>query len=391
MIQLRRTRSLFAYWRDGRLLFHNFARRLTVSANPIACEVLDFFDSWRTFQQAAVRFADYTPGSVRSSISQLVKQGLLVVNGSPEAAEDRRLAKEWSAWLPEGSFHFSTKDPPYVDFSNWSVARLKSILPKTQAPKIFKTVKGAVKRLLPACAAPDSEFIRVLMARRTHRRFSKEPLPLETVSQLLRLVWGTTGYLHTPLFGKLLRKTSPSGGARHPGEVYLMALRVKGLQAGLYHYHPGGHHLERISTNATPEKAWLYCGRQRYVKDAAALFLMTAIFRRTMWKYGYARAYRAVLLDAGHLCQTFCLVATWLGLAPFCTAALKDTLIERDLGIDGIRESVLYVAGVGLPPDGSSRKPAPASARLRPGIEDYFGATASTIFSKRRSPRRESQ
>jgi hypothetical protein len=28
---------------------------------------------------------------------------------------------------------------------------------------------------------------------------------------------------------------------------------------------------------------------------------------------------------------------------------LKDTLIEEDLGIDGISESVLYVAGVGLP------------------------------------------
>ena len=76
---------------------------------------------------------------------------------------------------------------------------------------------------------------------------------------------------------------------------------------------------------------------------------MTAVFPRTMWKYHHARAYRVVLLDAGHLCQTFCLVATWLGLAPFCTAALKDTLIEKDLGIDGIRESVLYVAGVGLP------------------------------------------
>jgi len=76
---------------------------------------------------------------------------------------------------------------------------------------------------------------------------------------------------------------------------------------------------------------------------------MTAMFPRTMWKYQHARAYRVVLLDAGHLCQTFCLVATWLGLAPFCTAALKDTLIEKDLAIDGIRESVLYVAGVGFP------------------------------------------
>jgi SagB-type dehydrogenase family enzyme len=348
-IQLRRPRSLVAYWRDGRLFFHNFARRLTVSAKPMACEVLDFFGDWRTSQEAIGHFADYTPRSVRSAISQLVKQGLLLVRDSPEAAQDSRIAKEWSAWLPEGSFHFSTKDPPYADFSNWSADRLKSILPKTPTPNIFKTLRGAEKRLLPARAFPDSEFLRVLLARKAHRQFSKEKLTLETVSQLLRLVWGVMGYLHPPLFGKLLHKTSPSGGARHPGEVYLMALRVKGLRAGLYHYHPGRHHLERISTKATPETAWLYCGCQRYVRGAAALFLMTAIFRRTMWKYDYARAYRVVLLDAGHLCQTFCLVATWLGLAPFCTAALKDTLIEQDLGIDGIRESVLYVAGVGLP------------------------------------------
>jgi SagB-type dehydrogenase family enzyme len=152
------------------------------------------------------------------------------------------------------------------------------------------------------------------------------------------------------MFGKLLHKTSPSGGARHPGEVYVMALRVKGLKPGLYHYHPAHHCLKMVSPNATRQKAYLYCARQNHARNAAALFLMTAIFRRTMWKYHLARAYRAVLLDAGHLCQTFCLVATWLGLAPFCTAALKDTLIEEDLGIDGIRESVLYVAGIGCPP-----------------------------------------
>jgi SagB-type dehydrogenase family enzyme len=187
------------------------------------------------------------------------------------------------------------------------------------------------------------------MARKTHRQFSKQKLKLETVSQLLSLTWGVTGYSNSPVFGKLLYKTSPSGGARHPAEVYLMALRVEGLRPGLYHYHPGYHYLKRLRTNVTRERAWLYCARQNHVRHAAALFVMTAVFRRTMWKYRHARAYRVVLLDAGHLCQTFCLVATWLGLAPFCTAALKDTLIEEDIGIDGIRESVLYIAGVGLP------------------------------------------
>jgi SagB-type dehydrogenase family enzyme len=311
--------------------------------------VLDFFSEWRTSEEAIIRFADYTQRSVRSTLSQLVEQGLLLPKNSREVTQDSRIAKEWSAWLPEGSFHFSTKDAVYVDRSNWSLDRLKSIMPKTPQPKIFKTVKGAKKTLPLARSFPDSEFIRVLMARKTHRQFSKKKLTLETVSQLLSLVWGVNGYLYSPRFGKLIHKTSPSAGARHPGEVYLMALRVEGLRPGLYHYHPAHQHLETIRADATREKAWLYCARQHFVRNAAALFLMTAVFRRTMWKYHLARAYRVVLLDAGHLCQTFCLVATWLGLAPFCTAAIKDTLIEKDLGIDGIRESVLYVAGVGLP------------------------------------------
>jgi SagB-type dehydrogenase family enzyme len=346
---LRRAKCLFVYWQNGQLHFHNFAKRLTVSGKPITCEVLSFFDTWRTFQEAIVHFSDYTQASVRSALSQLQQRGLLLRKGSSQEEEDRRIAQAWSSWLPEGSFHFSTKDTPYLDRTNWSLSRLKSITPKTPQPKFSKTVRDAKRKSLPQRVFPDSEFVRVLMGRKTHRRFSNKKLPLETVSQLLSLVWGVTGYRDSPRFGKLFHKTSPSGGARHPGEVYLMALRVNGLRAGLYHYHPLTHRLETISTNASHEKAWLYCARQHFVRKAAALFIMTAVFPRTMWKYHHARAYRVVLLDAGHLCQTFCLVATWLGLAPFCTAALKDTQIEKDLGIDGIRESVLYVAGVGVP------------------------------------------
>ena len=348
-IRLRRARCLFAYWQNGQLCFHNFATRRTVSGKPITCELLAFFDRWRTSREAVKHFAEYTQRSVRSTLAQLVKLGLLLRNDSPERKRDSRIANEWSAWLPQGSFHFCTKDAIYVDRSNWSSDRLKAIRPKTPQPKLFKIVKGAAKTVLPSRVFPDSEFVRVLMSRKTHRQFSKQQLPLETVSQLLSLVWGVNGYLYTRRFGRLLHKTSPSGGARHPGEVYLMALRVKGLKAGLYHYQPATHQLETISTNTSPNKAWLYCARQHFVKNAAALFLMTGVFERTMWKYQHVRAYRVVLLDAGHLCQTFCLAATWLGLAPFCTAALKDTLIERELGIDGIGESVLYVAGVGLP------------------------------------------
>jgi len=60
--------------------------------------------------------------------------------------------------------------------------------------------------------------------------------------------------------------------------------------------------------------------------------------------------WRAPLDRVRHLCQTFCLTATWLGLAPFCTIAFNDSSIERMLGVDGISESVLYAAGAGTRP-----------------------------------------
>jgi nitroreductase len=64
-----------------------------------------------------------------------------------------------------------------------------------------------------------------------------------------------------------------------------------------------------------------------------------------------------VLLDAGHLGQTFALAATSLGLAPFCTAAIDDPRIEQHLGVDGIDEAVLFAVGVGARPEGKAWAP----------------------------------
>jgi len=308
---------------------------------------------------------------VRAALAELVQQGLLLPKDSPEVTQDTRIAKEWSAWLPEGSFHFATKDAVYVDRTRWSLQRLKSLLPKTPQPRIFKTLKGAIKVLLPRRAFPDSEFIRVLMARKTHRRFSKEDLTLEAVSQLLSLVWGVTGYLHSPIFGKLLHKTSPSAGARHPGEVYLMALRVKGLSPGLYHYHPAHHYLERLSTRVTRNKAWLYCARAEHAKKAAALFLMTAVFS----------AYHVEVSSCS--CISRGASRRW----PF----VPNVLSRRDLAWPG---AVLHSCAQGYADRGGPRdRWSSRISALYSGSWSscYFGASEATIFSKRGSPRNESQ
>ena len=109
----------------------------------------------------------------------------------------------------------------------------------------------------------------------------------------------------------------------------------------------------------TAKRVEISLGGQSCYAQAPAVFVMTAVFARTQWRYEFPRAYRVVLLDAGHLCQTFCLVATALGLAPFCTAALADSLLEQTLGLDGINESVIYACGVGRRPGEASWAPWP--------------------------------
>lgn len=343
----RRARATLVYWKDGALVLENYATRTSITADPIAVRLLDFFERWQHPEALQRAFPEYSAQSLTRGVGQLLKHTMLVREGSAQAAADAEIARVWRDWLPEGSLHFATKNAPYIDL-RLDQAERRKMLPSRPQPPFFKVYPGAESIELPR-SSRGGEFESVLLARKTHRSFARGKIALADVATLLWLVWGVQGRIDSPLFGRLAHKTSPSGGARHPGEVYLMAQKIDGLAQGIYHYDPVRHRLAAVRQGAVRGKARRYCVRQAHASEAAALFLMTAVFPRTMWKYHAARAYRVVLLDAGHLCQTFCLVATWLGLAPFSTAALDDTSIEKDLAIDGISESVLYVAGVGKP------------------------------------------
>jgi len=347
-MKLKSASCQIAYWESGKLRIANYLTRRTFATNPVTLDLIRFFSTPSTIRKALVEFGSYSRESVAASILKLIEAQLLLEHGSAEWQRDKQVESSWGPWLPEGGFHFMTKDTPFVNV-DWPIEEKMKALPTTRAPPQFKRIAAAAPIRLPAHEIPTDTFFETVHARRTHREFAKTAMSLESVSNLLQTTWGVQGYVETNVFGKLPYKTSPSGGARHPIEVYLVALRVKGLDRGIYHYQAKDNRLTKIPGKVSARRASAYCADQPYFGEAAALFIMTAVFARTLWKYGRARAYRVVLLETGHLGQTFCLTATRLGLAPFTTAALKDSLIEKDLGIDGISESVVYVTGVGVP------------------------------------------
>jgi SagB-type dehydrogenase family enzyme len=269
-----------------------------------------------------------------------------------------RLLDTWDGWSPAAALlHFGTKDAPYAEHEAGERALARSGAPQPPPAGSRMTCEARFEPLPPA--RRDGEFPAVLLQRRTWRRFARAALRRDDLSTLLFLTFGVQGWMNTGASGLAPLKTSPSGGARHSIEAYVLARRVTGLAAGLYHYDAVRHGLERLPRRGRPAEPRTYLPRQPWFASAPALVLMTAVFPRVQWRYGHPRAYRVVLAEAGHLCQTFCLTATWLGLAPFCSMALADSAVERDLRLDGITESVLYAAGVGKRPAGAASAQSP--------------------------------
>jgi SagB-type dehydrogenase family enzyme len=343
------------YWSAGFVLY-NYETRLATTATPFAVELLEFFTSARSIADVQRRFNRYPSKKIAQAIRSLAGRGLLERVG--EGRTRSALAK-WASWNPAaGFFHFSTKD---VRFGG---ADSEPPPQGTRPPPAVKRFPGA-RRLPLSHVHATGEFASVLKERRTWRRFSQASLGVASLATLLGLTFRMQRRPPEAGSPRMVLRTSPSPGARHALEAYLLARNVEGLPRGLYHYAADRHELEQIGSRATLRPIPDYLPTQDWYRDAAALVFITAVFPRVWWRYDYPRAYRAVLIEAGHFCQTFLLTATWLGLAPFCSMALADSLIERDLGIDGVTESVLYAAGVGVRPPGVEWAPTPAPKRGR--------------------------
>lgn len=212
-------------------------------------------------------------------------------------------------------------------------------------------VRGGPHTKLPQ-SGERSPLRELLARRRTVRRFGGA-LDVDLLATLLRWVWGAHGTVGLTGADTGLRRTSPSGGSFHPIEVYPLVRDVAGLEPGLYHYLGGEHALELVcGFDSEGARSFLdgALAGQWFFAESPVAFVMTARFGRSFRKYRrHAKIYRAIFLDAGHLSQTFYLLCTELGLGPWVTAALDESVVEHALDLDPLTEGVVAVCGCGRP------------------------------------------
>lgn len=216
--------------------------------------------------------------------------------------------------------------------------------PKEWKKVYFKTYPRLAKKFLKI-GYLDKKIKNLIAFRNSTRKFSQNKFP--TFSDISTLLYYSAGIVHPDKNIDLSTRSYPSAGARYPIEVYIVVLKANDIDRGLYHYNVLDNTFEILTRKSysqwykktignTPEK----------LKDSHILVILTGIFYRSKMMYG-ERSYRYILLEAGHLAQNICLLASQFNMRACPVGEFIDSEVENELDITFQKESVLYMISLG--------------------------------------------
>ncbi|MEV0828390.1 nitroreductase family protein [Nonomuraea rubra] len=196
----------------------------------------------------------------------------------------------------------------------------------------------------------------------------------------------------------LTGRPAPSGGGLYPIEAYVAAgdaLSPAGdaalfpageslspigephLPAGLYHYDPVHHVLERLRDG---DHVPALTGLLADGPPADLVIVLSAVFWRSMFKYGDF-GYRLICQETGVLIAQALAVGGRLSLATRAHLRFPDGEMDRLLGLDGTREATLAVLTFTLPPTTAPTLSRSGESRSQPAFPSGEPRSQSTFPS----------
>jgi|688.fasta_scaffold07608_10 SagB-type dehydrogenase family enzyme len=236
---------------------------------------------------------------------------------------------ECTKYSPEGL----RKNPHYIDFD--------------KQPIPFKDYEGYpqidLSQYLPLSTNPFSD-----KTLKKSNECSELEKPLAELSRILYFTNGVTAIVPYPP-RPLLMRAAPSAGGLYPNEIYLVTKNfpdssASELKSGLFNFQVKTHSLSVIGQG---ENYWNQiseaCFNHSSIAEKADLaIIITGVFDRSSWRYK-DRAYRRILLDAGHVWGNLAMVSHLFGKKAYPIAAFNDDLLNETLGLDSGEKSLLVI------------------------------------------------
>lgn len=263
--------------------------------------------------------ADRSSWSILSAVAPLLRR-------VSEAKRLREISRASSDYLSK--YQLAVFDYDFFDYSDqgWRErdAHLMLAYGKSEKPPDnFASRKGRVHRLSGAgsqCPEEDNSL-------------------KAAVAKALRLSLCAIGEIPGHPYGPWLRRTSPSGGARHPTEaVLLLPVGRIGLGRGAYYFDGRTEALIAVRDGRYDESL------DALSRDEIGV-LLTSRVERAMWRYREPRALRPVVIDAGHIALTMALVLGEMGYP----CAVESSVNASDQGFSWLTDLPLALIRIPSP------------------------------------------
>jgi SagB-type dehydrogenase family enzyme len=249
--------------------------------------------------------------------------------------------EEWG-WREARAYHEATRDYPFLQMDEPGAfladeQRMRAYADEDAPPPVYQSVgDGTTVELfqLPGDESPDVWLAGAGRASDHGQR----------IGVLLELCFGERGRIGVADGTTCLLKNIPSGGARHPTEVFVAIFDVADLTPGIFHYDVQHHRLEQVRRGQY-RPAFADATLDLFLKFAqppAAALVFTSLVERAMWRYRDPRSFRAILVDVGHAVTAYRRVARLLGFRTYAYQKMNDEPIASLLGIDPVRQPPLY-------------------------------------------------
>ena len=289
-------------------------------------------------------------------LTLLVGKSILVERSEEDRCLLSAALQKWHSfgWGAAAFYHYFTRDFPFLDYSRQDayytdqslMTHYKSLRPEPDRYKDYPDTELFV----PLPVVHDVLNDVSLHNFQDGMRSKPQPSALTTdiLGTILFYTFGRTGSIKYPVVEPLLRKCSPSGGARHPTEGYLAIFDVQGIAPGLYHYSVRREGLELISRGQYKDFIFdlLHTLNEREDMDPKAIIFFASLVERNMWRYREPRTFRVTQLDIGHATWTSQLVSAALGIKIFGHHGMDAHLIEALYGLDPTREPFYWYSAI---------------------------------------------
>ena len=165
----------------------------------------------------------------------------------------------------------------------------------------------------------------------------------DKIKELLSLTFAKRGekpchWSTTPL----MRRTSPSGGSRHPTEGYFLASNLEGIAKGFYHIQADVPSLQLLSSPIRFEIEKLV-PIDRGNASVSGAIILTSVFERNMYRYREPRTFRTVHMDIGHLLGTIEMLGKAFNIETHIYLHVNEEEILKHITTSKLEEGVMAI------------------------------------------------